>query len=133
MEHMGLDIKKLYGVGEARARAYASLGIITVGDLLSHYPRGYENRGDVRLLCDADVEGKTAVLLTVALILAARESVKFSLNLANLTLPTATPKILFYDFKDYCARYLVISVILLLSAILDAVISRNLLGKISIF
>lgn len=75
----------------------------------------------------------SAVLLTVALILAARESVRFSLNLANLTLPTATPKILFYDFKDYCARYLVISVILLLSAILDAVISRNLLGKISIF
>jgi RecG-like helicase len=42
-------IKKLYGVGEARAAAYARLGVSTVGDLLRHYPRGYEDRGDIRL------------------------------------------------------------------------------------
>ena len=66
MEHTGLDIKKLYGVGEARARAYASLGITTVGDLLSHYPRGYENRGDVRLISEVDDDQKHSFLLTVA-------------------------------------------------------------------
>lgn len=64
----GLDtsIKKLYGVGEARSRAYGKLGISTVGDLLSHYPRGYENRGDVRLLSETDDSSKSSVVLTVA-------------------------------------------------------------------
>ena len=65
MSYAELDIKKLYGVGEARAKAYSALGISTVGDLLSHYPRGYENRGDIRLLCEAD-DAKNAFLLTVA-------------------------------------------------------------------
>ena len=60
------DIKKLYGVGAARASHYASLGIYSVGDLLCHYPRGYEDRGNVKLLCEADGETKYAHLLTVA-------------------------------------------------------------------
>lgn len=63
---VGTDIKKLYGVGEARARSYEKLGIRTVEDLLVHYPRGYEDRGNIRLLCEADGEGKSAHLLTVA-------------------------------------------------------------------
>ncbi len=65
MSYADLDIKKLYGVGEARAKAYSALGISTVGDLLAHYPRGYEDRGNIRLLCEAD-DSKNAFLLTVA-------------------------------------------------------------------
>lgn len=60
------EIKKLYGVGNVRAAAYERLGIGTVEDLLEHYPRGYENRGDIRLLSECDDTGKHAVLLTVA-------------------------------------------------------------------
>ena len=60
------DIRKLYGVGEVKAKAYAKLGVYTVADLLSHYPRGYENRGDVILLSEADGTGKSAHILTVA-------------------------------------------------------------------
>jgi len=59
-------IKKLYGVGEVRAAAYGRLGVATVGDLLRHYPRGYEDRGDIRLLSECDGVGKNALLLTVA-------------------------------------------------------------------
>ena len=64
----GLDtsIKKLYGVGDVKARAYGKLGITTVGDLLCHYPRGYENRGDVKLLSQTTPDVKSAVVLTVA-------------------------------------------------------------------
>ena len=65
MSYAELDIKKLYGVGEARAKAYAALGISTVGDLLAHYPRGYEDRGSIKLLSEAD-DSKNAFLLTVA-------------------------------------------------------------------
>ena len=39
MDLFNTDIKKLYGVGPARAAAYASLGISSIGDLLMHYPR----------------------------------------------------------------------------------------------
>ena len=63
---LNTDIKKLYGVGKVRAATYAKMGIQTVGDLLAHYPRGYENRGDVRLLKDTQSDSKSAVLLTVA-------------------------------------------------------------------
>ncbi len=60
------DIKKLYGVGEVKAKAYARMGVQTIGDLLEHYPRGYENRGDIILLSEADGMGKSAHILTVA-------------------------------------------------------------------
>lgn len=63
---LNTEITRLYGVGKARSATYARLGVHTVGDLLSHYPRGYENRGDVRLLSEASQDGKTAVVLTVA-------------------------------------------------------------------
>ena len=60
------SVGALYGVGAARQKAYARLGVHTVGQLLEHYPRAYENRGNVRLLCDAPSDGKCAVVLTVA-------------------------------------------------------------------
>ena len=66
MSYIDTDIKKLYGVGEARAKAYASLGISTVYDLLMHYPRGYENRGDIKMLCEVDDYEKHAFILTVS-------------------------------------------------------------------
>ena len=66
MSGLNTNIKKLYGVGEVRCRAYSKLGISTVGDLLCHYPRGYENRGDVRLLSETDGDSKSSVVLTVA-------------------------------------------------------------------
>ena len=56
----------LSGVGNTRAASYAKLGIVTLGDLIRHYPRAYENRGDVCLLADARLDGKSAVILTVA-------------------------------------------------------------------
>ena len=66
MNYAQTDIKKLYGVGEAKAKAYSALGITTVSDLLSHYPRGYEDRGDVRLISEVDDYVKHAFVLTVA-------------------------------------------------------------------
>lgn len=56
----------LAGVGKVRAACYQRLGIETLGDLLAHFPRAYENRGDIRLLTDARTDGKSAVVLTVA-------------------------------------------------------------------
>ncbi len=66
MSELDVSVKKLYGVGAVRAAAYAKMGILTVADLISHYPRGYENRGDVRLLADTSEDSKSAVVLVVA-------------------------------------------------------------------
>ncbi len=63
---LNAKIKCLYGIGDVKASAYARLGVYTVGDLLLHYPRGYENRGDIRLLRDTSEDSKSSVVLTVA-------------------------------------------------------------------
>jgi len=66
MSGLETDIKKLYGVGAVRASRYAAMGITSVGDLLSHYPRGYEDRGTIKLLSESDGSSKSAYILTVA-------------------------------------------------------------------
>ncbi len=40
----------LSGVGEKRAEALAKAGLVTMGDLVTYYPRAYQHRGDVRSL-----------------------------------------------------------------------------------
>ena len=66
MTDLDTSIGKLYGVGEKKMASYAKMGVYTVGDLLLHYPRGYENRGNVVLLAEADGIGKSSHILTVA-------------------------------------------------------------------
>ncbi len=56
----------LPGVGKVRAAAYERLNIRTLGDLLLHYPRAYENRGELLTLATARTDAKSAVILTVA-------------------------------------------------------------------
>lgn len=59
-------VTALPGVGKARAASYEKMGIRTLGELLEHYPRAYENRGDVCPLAEAREDGKSAIVLTVA-------------------------------------------------------------------
>jgi ATP-dependent DNA helicase RecG len=49
---LGAPVSAVKGVGGVRAEALARLGIRTVGDLLRHYPRGYEDRRDKRKIGD---------------------------------------------------------------------------------
>ena len=63
------------------------------------------------------------IIFAVALLLAAKESVKFSLDMARLTLPSAPPVNLSADFRSYCSKYILICLLTLLSAITDAVMS----------
>lgn len=61
-----IPVTSLRGVGKMRESAYARLHIRTVGELLTHYPRAYENRGAVCLLSQSVQDGKCAVVLTIA-------------------------------------------------------------------
>lgn len=58
MENMSRDIRYLKGIGEKRAELFNKLGVFSVGDLLRYIPRGYEDRTDVRDICDAE-EGES--------------------------------------------------------------------------
>ncbi len=73
-----------------------------------------------------------AVIFAIALLLGARESIKFSLVVAKLTLPATPPSNLAYDFKNYCGRYLLLCFLVLLSSVIDAVISLNFLNSFSL-
>lgn len=64
--YLSAPVTTLSGVGDARKKAYAKLGIYTVKDLLYHFPRAFENRGDIRLLSDVQSGEKCAVVLTVS-------------------------------------------------------------------
>lgn len=58
-------VRVLSGVGPARARAYERLGIETVSDLIYHFPRAYENRGDIKLLSECVPGNKSALELVI--------------------------------------------------------------------
>lgn len=58
-------VGELYGVGPAKAAAYEKLGIRTLHDLVFHFPRSYEHRGDIRLLSEAPPDARCGLLLTV--------------------------------------------------------------------
>ena len=44
MARRGDPVTILKGVGEAKAKLFANLNIFTLGDLICHFPRGYEDR-----------------------------------------------------------------------------------------
>lgn len=72
MPYLHTPIDALPGVGAARKTAYRKLGIYTVEDLIYHFPRAYEHRGDIRMLAEAKDEpyrsggGRMSTILTVS-------------------------------------------------------------------
>ncbi len=56
----------LPGIGKARAEAFSRLGLFCVRDLLFHFPRAYENRGDIRPIGNPSDGIPHAYLLVVA-------------------------------------------------------------------
>ena len=59
-------ITELKGVGKVRAAAFEKLGISTLRDALYHFPRAYQNRGDVRDISEVRHGDTVSLLLTVA-------------------------------------------------------------------
>jgi ATP-dependent DNA helicase RecG len=59
-------VSDINGVGKVRAERLFRLGIKTIEDLIYHFPRAYERRGDIRRLSDFDPDMPRSYLLTVA-------------------------------------------------------------------
>jgi ATP-dependent DNA helicase RecG len=60
-----LPVTQLKGVGDARAGALAKVGITSVLDLLTYYPRRYIDRTNQARLADLDLGEEATVLVTV--------------------------------------------------------------------
>ena len=58
-------VTELPGCGSVRASKLMKLGIEKVSDLLRHFPRGYQNRGDVKSIADAPLGEVSSFVLTV--------------------------------------------------------------------
>ncbi len=65
---VGVDtpIERFYGIGEKRAEAFHKLGIFRAEDLVYHFPRAYEPRGNVKTTATAEDGEVCSLILTVA-------------------------------------------------------------------
>jgi ATP-dependent DNA helicase RecG len=59
------NIGTLKGVGKVRVELFRKLGIDTVEDLLYHFPRRYEDRGNIMKIAEIVPEESCSVLGTV--------------------------------------------------------------------
>ncbi len=58
-------ISSLKGIGTVRAQAFSKLGLYSLRDVLYHFPRAYQNRGDIKKIVDVGHGETAAFLLTV--------------------------------------------------------------------
>ena len=59
MAELSTDVRMIRGIGEQRAKALGKLGIFTLRDLISWFPRKYEDRTQVKRIADL-VPGESA-------------------------------------------------------------------------
>ncbi len=92
-----MDVRYIKGVGEKRAELLAKLGIFTVGDMLSYYPRDYVDYSkpypvqsapfDVKCVVKAVVHGKNSVRISggrqVHKAICADETAQLTINFFN--------------------------------------------------
>ncbi len=69
------------------------------------------------------------ILFVLALLLSACQSVEFSLKLVKTVLPSSLPSNLSLEFKSYCGKYFLFSLLVLVSALVDALLSCNFLER----
>ncbi len=65
MINFNSPVTELSGCGKVRAEKLKTLGIESVRDLLYHFPRGYQNRGDVKCIKEAPLKENASFVLTV--------------------------------------------------------------------
>ena len=81
-----VPITKLSGIGEKRAALFRKLGIETVGDMITFYPRSYDNWSDTTAIADVQpdttcvVKGRVATAVNTIRISGGRTMVKLSIS-----------------------------------------------------
>ena len=76
------DVRYLKGIGEARAKLLEKLDIRTVYDLISYFPRAYEDRSVIRELAEIG-EGETACVRAAVISMPVLSRIRKGLNLTR--------------------------------------------------
>ena len=66
MADLSTDVRYIKGIGEARAKALAKLNIRTLRDLISYYPRKYDDRTQLRRIAELVPEESACVAAVIA-------------------------------------------------------------------
>ena len=66
MAELNTDVRFVRGVGEARAKSLAKLGITDLKSLISYFPRAYEDRRESRRIAELQVGERACVTAMVA-------------------------------------------------------------------
>ena len=92
MADLFASVRYLKGVGEARAKVFASLGIETLYDLLSYFPRTYEDRSKLVPICELAADTPACFCAVVAS--SPRTShIRKGLDVTKLTVADETAKL----------------------------------------
>lgn len=75
----------------------------------------------------------STLITVIFLLIAAKESMQFSLQIIDITLPNSAPKNLSFQFGRFCKRQLILVVPIIFSAILDAWLSTKLIPYFDLF
>ena len=86
------EVQYVKGVGPKRAKALNKLGIFTLEDLITYYPRDYEDRSKIKNICDV-VDGEKCSI---------EASVVTSLNVRMLGRYKSIEKAIVRDGTDTC-------------------------------
>lgn len=92
MADLFASVRFLKGVGEARAKVFASLGIETLYDLLSYFPRTYEDRSKLVSICDLEADTPACFRAIVAS-QPRTAHIRKGLDLTKLTVADETAKL----------------------------------------
>lgn len=83
-------IDTLKGIGEKSKQIFERAGISNIGDLLKHYPRGYDTFGEPVKISDLQAGSEACVLVTIDKPLAVRYVKKMQITVASLRDETGT-------------------------------------------
>mgnify|MGYP003290554741 CR=1 FL=1 len=67
----------------------------------------------------------SSVVFLISLLFASRESIAFSLVISKLTLPKSRPTNIYMDFKNYCGRYIFLSFLIIVSALINSILTSS--------
>ena len=100
------SIRYLKGVGEARARLFAKVGVETIYDLLTYFPRTYEDRTRIVEICDLEVD--TPACFTAMVVSSPRTArLRKGLELTKVTVADDSGKLnLTFFNQSYLAQQL---------------------------
>lgn len=74
----------------------------------------------------------STIVFIIVMLIASRESIRFSLKISSLTLNKTLPFNLANDFKDYSIKYVIFSAATFVSAFIDALVSVGFIQSFSL-